>query len=52
MMSSTQRLTFAWPMRSWICLSNSVSIGSGSAIPPYTPISEIVPPRRTMSIAR
>ena len=34
MMSSTQRLTFAWPIRSWICLSNSVSIGSGSAMPP------------------
>jgi hypothetical protein len=38
-------------MRSWICLSNIVSIGSGSASPPYTPDSEIVPPRRTMSIA-
>ena len=31
-MSSTQRLTLAWPIRSWICLSNSVSIGIGSAI--------------------
>jgi hypothetical protein len=38
-------------MRSWICLSNIVSSGSGSASPPYTPDSEIVPPRRTMSIA-
>ena len=27
------------------------SIGIGSAIPPYTPDNEIVPPRRTMSIA-
>ena len=33
-MSSIQRFTFAWPMRSWICLSNIVSIGSGSAMPP------------------
>ena len=32
MMSSTQRRTFAWPMRSWICLSNSCSIGIGSVI--------------------
>jgi hypothetical protein len=50
--SGVQRLTFASPMRSWICLSKSVIIGSGSAMPPYTPLSEIVPPRRTMSIAR
>jgi hypothetical protein len=35
-----------------LLLSKIVSIGNGSAIPPYTPISEIVPPRRTISIAR
>ena len=34
MMSSTQRLTLAWPIRSWICLSNIVIIGIGSAVPP------------------
>ena len=51
MMSSTQRLTLHWPIRSWICLSDSVSIGIGSAFPPYTPDSETVPLRRTMSIA-
>ena len=50
-MSGTQRCTLAWPIRSWICLSNMVIIGIGSAIPPYTPLSEIVPPRRTSSIA-
>ena len=33
MMSSTHGVTFAWPMRSWICLSNRVSIGIGSAMP-------------------
>lgn len=49
--SSLQRRTLAWPMRSWICLSNMVSIGMGSAMPPYTPDSEMVPPRRTRSIA-
>jgi hypothetical protein len=37
MISGTQRRTFAWPIRNWICLSNGVIIGSGSAIPPYTP---------------
>src|SRR3954447_23887808 len=51
MMSSTHFFTFAWPIRSWICLSNRVSIGIGSAIPPYTPLRDTVPPRRTMSIA-
>ncbi len=51
MMSSTQRLTLAWPIRSWICLSNIVSIGIGSLWPPYTPIRETVPPRRTASMA-
>ena len=50
-MSSAQRFTLACPIRSWICLSKSVIIGSGSAEPPYTPISEMVPPRRTPSIA-
>jgi hypothetical protein len=29
MVSPTQRFTFAWPMRTWICLSNGVSIGRG-----------------------
>ncbi len=52
MMSPTQAFTFAWPMRSWICLSNSVSMGMGSIIPPYTPMMEMVPPRRTSSMAR
>jgi hypothetical protein len=51
MMLSTQARTLAWPIRSCTCLSNSVIIGSGSAISPYTPISEIVPPRRTTSTA-
>jgi hypothetical protein len=38
MMSSTHFLTLARPIRIWIYLSNSVSIGgSGSATPPYTP---------------
>ena len=50
-MSSTHALTLAWPWRIWICLSNSCSVGIGSAVPPYTPLSEIVPPRRTISIA-
>ena len=50
-MSPTQRLTLAWPMRTVICLSNSVIIGSGSTMPPYTPTIESVPPRRTVSIA-
>src|SRR5690606_31322995 len=49
--SSTHRLTCAWPIRSATPLSNIRSIGSGSAMPPYTPISEIVPPRRTASTA-
>ena len=31
-MSSTQRRTLAWPMRSCTCLSNIVSIGRGSAV--------------------
>src|SRR5699024_3786404 len=47
----TQCCKLAWPIFNVICLSNSVSIGSGSALPPYTPESEMVPPRRTMSIA-
>jgi hypothetical protein len=34
MRSSIQRLMLHWPMRSWICLSNKVSIGIGSAMPP------------------
>ena len=34
MMSSIQRLTLAWPMRRLICLSNIVSSGSGSSMPP------------------
>ena len=50
-MSSTQCLTLACPIRNWSCLSNIVSIGIGSLCPPYTPISETVPPRRTASIA-
>ena len=33
-MSSTHLLTLAWPMVSFTCLSKSVSIGRGSAIPP------------------
>ena len=49
--SSTQRRTLAWPMRRCTCLSNKVSMGSGSVIPPYTPITEMVPPRRTTSMA-
>ena len=52
MMSATQRFTFGWPIRSCTCLSKSWSIGRGSAAPPYTPSSEIVPPRRTRSMAR
>ena len=51
MMSGIQRFTLAWPIRSWICLSNNDIIGIGSAMPPYTPDSETVPPRRTVSIA-
>ena len=50
-MSSVQARTLAWPIRSWTCLSKSCSIGIGSAAPPYTPEIEIVPPRRTDSIA-
>src|ERR671911_379627 len=34
MNSSTQRLTLACPMVSFVCLSKSVSMGSGSACPP------------------
>lgn len=51
MISSLQRRTLAWPMRICTCLSNRVSMGIGSAMPPYTPESEMVPPRRTSSMA-
>ena len=33
-MSSTHRRTLACPIRSVICLSNSVIIGMGSSMPP------------------
>ena len=49
-MVSVHALTFAWPMRIWICLSKSCSMFMGSAVPPYTPLMESVPPRRTVSM--
>jgi hypothetical protein len=46
-MSGTQRFTLAWPIRSWTCLSNSQH-GQRASHPPYTPLSDTVPPRRRM----
>ena len=51
MMSSIQRLTWAWPIRSWMPRSNISIRGIGSASPPYTPLTDTVPPRRTALIA-
>ena len=50
MISLIQRRTWHWPMRIWMPLSNISIIGSGSMAPPYTPLTESVPPRRTVLI--
>ena len=46
-MSSVQRLTWHWPSRIVMPRSNISIIGIGSTSPPYTPLTETVPPRRT-----
>ena len=44
---STGRVTCAWPIRSRIPRPNISIIGIGSTSPPWTPLTETVPPRRT-----
>ena len=51
MMSSTQRFTFAWPIRSWICLSNIVQHRQRIGGCRRRRRKRDVPPRRTSSIA-